>query len=137
MKIRHGFVSNSSTCSFQIYGIQIEEPNIRVILDSKREETDKFLKEENKRIATYIKDFKPYKDLEEYLDNNGYYVLLSVVFPEIRVLSGEREFFFGEDPANMDNDETMGEFKKRISDAAKQFFGESTSCSFIKREYRC
>jgi hypothetical protein len=136
MKIRLGFVSNSSTCSFQIYGVQLEREDINKLLKQNKELVEIFLEEYHKNTLKYKPNAEKYDTLEEFLDDNGYYEILDKILPEIKYLEKE-EYYYGIDPSNMPDDETMGHFKKRIQDNVTELFGDTFKCSFIDKEFSC
>lgn len=112
MKIRYGFVSNSSTSSFMIYG---------VYLDYSTEEIFK------KLIATGVLDPKVI-DSDEYADSD--YETLYSTFSRFREkdLIAENPsdcgWYIGMSPKCIGEDETMKEFKERVSKTLKELLGE-------------
>ena len=92
MKIRRGFVSNSSSTSFTVYGIRLESE-----------------KEFEELTGINLYEFLSTSDLDDLGGNpawdNGLYVGL--------VLSGEFEHTFRSD---MREDETLAQFKQRVRD---------------------
>jgi len=105
VKVRQGFVSNSSTTSFCIYGTDVPQD----ILDALNEEEGlyAFLEQE--------------PDLSiEYGDPNGW---------------PDREIFVGCSLTRMEDDETFGEFKARVAAAIKRLFGDDLSPGIIEVGY--
>lgn len=87
MKIRNGFVSNSSSSSFCLFGIFISDDKVSSYID---------LKEEN-----------DYDDIDLYYLED--YPNLEVYHPD-----GFDGWFIGKSPANMSDNQTLNEFKQEI-----------------------
>jgi len=109
MKIRNGFVSNSSSSSFHIYGTCIDESEIRKILIEKE-------------IAT-----------EEGLDQYGAWEFFGEFESEVGNLSCYPDYdggraYIGRAYSNIGDDETGREFKKSATKAVKKLFGEEVEC---------
>jgi hypothetical protein len=101
MKIRNGFVSNSSSCSFCIYGTYIEDKDLIKKIDDGI--FDKELSKE--KIQTYCMDFV-----------DGIYI--------------------GRELTTMPDNQTMGEFKKQVSEALCSIFNiEDDFCFFEESWY--
>ena len=138
MKIRNGFVSNSSSSSFLIYGTELEESDIDKFLEKLgKEKIDKFLKDEHENQLKWSKEAEPYESLEEYINQNCLSEALDTLLPKVICLAEENEFYYGISPSEMYDDETMREFKKRVEEGAKKLMGKKVKCSFISREYQC
>jgi hypothetical protein len=125
MKIRQGFVSNSSSSSFCLYGLSIDESEIRDALLARgevlnedemeylgeyfyypysyenRKKNGEELTEDDKRIEAkfFSKD-----DGFEYEDVDGYMQFIGISWKNIR------------------DDETGAEFKKRVENKLKELF---------------
>lgn len=120
MKLRRGFVSNSSTTSFCIYGICIDDYDMlqkaadiaKIKCDTKSDDFDSY---EIGEIGEQIAD----KHGLEY--HSG---------PE-----GEG-MYFGKSLSNMKDDETYGEFKKNIAAELLKIFGEKMDCGVIEEAWR-
>ena len=116
MKIRKGFVSNSSSTSFCIYGANIEIDDLKQFLP----ENTNFNKE----------------DWEFGID---WWNINSII---IKQLGKEFSFFFeGEELQNfyigrtlesLEDNETGKQFKKLVEEKIKKFFGEDYECKIIE-----
>lgn len=114
MKIRSGFVSNSSSSSFCLYGIFIEDGKEREYIDLKRESKIK------KSLNEDDEDFSFDEDDDEYNDSSELYDLednsdLLVYHPE-----GFDGWYIGKSPANIGENQTLKEFKQEIVDELKR-----------------
>jgi hypothetical protein len=107
MKIRNGFVSNSSSSSFHIYGIQIDESDFsKMILEKKLTTIEKL---EEQGINEVIWDIVPGLG-GEYIDNWG-------------------SVYFGRYYSGIGDDETGKEFKESTQKALKEFLGDLESAA--------
>jgi len=96
MKIRNGFVSNSSTSSFCIFGVEIEDSDIPSVLDNLG---IKYEKDEDGMF-----DFES-EDWCEHLE--------SIEIPYIHDYENETTYFgFGIE--DMEDDETKKQFQDRV-----------------------
>ena len=117
MKIRAGFVSNSSTSSFCIYGICLEDYDlIQKACDLKKIKCD-----------VESDDFEPYEACEELIEGTGL---------EYRSGPEGEGSYFGISLSNMKDDETYGNFKKRISEKLAEIFGEKMDCDVMEEAWR-
>lgn len=103
MKIRQGFVSNSSTTSFCIYGSWVDVP--RVVEDPNDEDSD------------YLED---YEVLDDICSKHG-----------LSYSSIDSNYAVGLGPDDIKDNETGAQFKKRVQDAISAAFGPH-SCSWIQ-----
>ena len=106
MKIRNGFVSNSSSSSFLIYGIQIDESDMKNFYNS------------------YVEKFSVNKEIiEDEIDDYEYYEMIYEILPrdfEIYYFDEEQEAFIGKNPTEIPNEMTMGDWKKEINEVFKK-----------------
>jgi len=97
MKIRNGFVSNSSSSSFLIYGICMSANDL----------------ESFEKMAEKMEEDGEYVDIEEILNNE-----LTAYSPY------DDNYYIGLSPDKCRDDQTMGDFKKSIEDTLVKHFGE-------------
>lgn len=117
MKKRTGFVSNSSTCSFLIYGVEASISEVTEILlknGSTQEELDS-------------------ECLTEWFgkENNGTQGLYCEVIYEWDAA------YVGRLYQRMDDNETMGEFKNDVAEKVKKLFGKEMKCEEHEGTYPC
>jgi len=135
MKTRIGFVSNSSTTSFIIYGCEIYNEN-----ESKTAQ----------KIFTYLKELpgfselcEKHKLLKEIMDSGKCNDILSLTHPLEKLCGGitiemgqdNTNIYIGRSPCEMKDGETMGEFKQNISKVVKGIFGDDTECDFCEESW--
>jgi hypothetical protein len=114
MKIRSGFVSNSSSSSFCIYGVCIDSWN--KLKDAYQNLTGNMVND----------------------DGDGYYDICDTIqnrtglFYEIDY--GSEYFYFGQQYTNQPDDKTFGQFKEETNNKIKEVFGEDVKASHIEEE---
>jgi len=108
MKVRMGFVSNSSSSSFMIMGICMELDEAKEILLEKVMTSEKV----QKRCDVHCKE-----DLKPYLKGNRFRSVLNEAFSDDMDVEGSYEddyVYFGLSVYKMKDDETLREFKERV-----------------------
>ena len=98
MKIRTGFVSNSSTTSFTIWGMKAKWENLK---DEVREHC-----EDEQHWSDYIETHLEFEGLEIHYDNRMW----------------ETEYYIGVSIENMSDNETYGDFKAHVEELLKKIF---------------
>ena len=116
MKIRIGFVSNSSTTSFCIYGLCLDDYT----------QLQKACDLNNIKCNVEDDDFESYEVCEEIATKNG-----------LEFISGPQGegMFFGKRLSDMKDEETFGQFKKAIEEKLSRIFGEKMDCSVMEEAW--
>jgi len=118
MKLRNGFVSNSSSSSFCLYGYRISNTDIKEFASNFLDEYDKYKTDGDKEI---------YNPLSEKFD---YYSVLSLLDRKYSKSPRDIELacdwdsevcYYGRDPESLRGDETGKEFKESILYMKKLF----------------
>ena len=119
MKIRTGFVSNSSSSSFCIYGTFVETDEFRKIIKKM-----KGLDEENED-EPLIDD---YEDGDQIANKFGL---------EFHSFDGSNGYYFGRSWSSIGNKETGGEFKKSVAKQVAKLLGRKDQCGTHEEAFYC
>ena len=119
MKIRRGFVSNSSSCSFCIYGVSIEPQKL---CEKLVENGIELTKEDKEDIYDWF-DSKKNKLTEKLEIQYG---------PEY----GEGDLYIGKEWNSIPDDQTGKEFKKEIEEKIGKLIGKDTKCFTHEEAWR-
>lgn len=119
MKIRSGFVSNSSSTSFLIFGVIMEIPDIE-------EKVEEYSKVDLKTKIYYNENMtqRQKQMMDDTLDNyelDSMEIVEEILFPDMEVIvppDGDIAYI-GKSPVSMRDDETMGEFKDKVRNRLK------------------
>lgn len=95
MKVRNGFVSNSSSTSFSIYGVCLEREELKKILDKTAEAVDVVMDD-------------PDRDLSQELENQLEKTFLGI-YP-----SENDSFYIGREWSSIGGKETGNEFTRKV-----------------------
>lgn len=120
MKIRTGFVSNSSSSSFCIYGVCKEFSEI--IGNTPKEKLYEVLS------ASFDETVENEEQLDEIIDEYGFYEVIECIFPdnsdlEFHIPEYEDCVYIGASWSSIKDDETGAEFKEKVRREIKEEFG--------------
>ncbi|MDD5651742.1 MAG: hypothetical protein PHF86_15205 [Candidatus Nanoarchaeia archaeon] len=144
MKIRKGFVSNSSTSSFLIYGTAIDSEDRDVILINEikklktieefksvykytDEEIYNIIHQENQTVDQIIENFT-----EEY---EGEWEDLKCD-SDLFLGTSDVGYCIGKSPSSAPNDITFGDWKKQIEEETSELLGKKVKCGWIDKAWR-
>ena len=121
MKVRSGFVSNSSSSSFCIYGTTVTD----------RDALNELYK---KLCPPTTGDGEEEDDIECYDQCELISEKIGVGF----VCDSESDYFyFGDEYSYQPDEQTFGQFRKNIEESIKTNFGEEYKCSHQEGEICC
>lgn len=123
MKIRTGFVSNSSTSSFCIYGSSI---SFDVLANYMKE--NKLLPEEDLEI---IEGYAPYELAELFFDK-----IEDINNDNMTFHSVEDELYLGRNWKDIKDDETGKQLKESVDNFFKNVLKQDTKCETIEMTWR-
>lgn len=116
MKVRSGFVSNSSSSSFLIYGAWVDVSKVKDMLKSKLSEEDlKELEEDPYMLGEFADSLPMYYHFDYESDACA----------------------FGRSFSSIKDDETGKGFKDSVKEKLREMFGEDVKCDTIRHEYYC
>lgn len=116
MKVRAGFVSNSSSSSFCIYGTSMDLSDV----------IEK-IKESN---------LVPEEKLERMEENDEWYNLGELLEKKtgLSTYQSENDFWIGREWSDIDDDETGRQFKENVKAKLEKAFGPDVECGTYEEE---
>lgn len=136
MKVRKGFVSNSSSSSFMIYGYCASEGEIKKRLrNGKAAGLKKLVKEHFKehKASSYYKN----ETLKEFMFVSDYdfFELLECVLDLEIHQPPDDDYYIGKSWDSMNDDQTKKEFETYVEKRLKELFGEDISVSTLQESW--
>lgn len=151
MKVRIGFVSNSSSSSFCAYGVSLdwyEVDPVKLALGIKKNFPERYKelfsvegedREDYDDIemwdkALELEDENVSEEMEEFLDNQKFDLVYMIESDRLDILVGEEVMYIGKRYDGCDDDLTFGEFRdiacKDIRDLCLSEYGFEDSLDF-------
>jgi hypothetical protein len=140
MKIRNGFVSNSSSCSFLIYGMSFDPSDLSENqLKSVKEQCINILKNYNsdneyfkRKAKNILKDLLTIDDEEFMCDFHEYMREIIDFNDDLDFYDYQGECYIGEEPTKADDNLTFGEWKKSVEEDIKFLIPFSEKFTWIE-----
>jgi len=137
MKVKADFVTNSSTTSFVAWGVMVGYDKLRehsLLLDLMYERYVNWSKQHDRDVISmddWVKDLACEHELKQWLDavlTNSKSELQTCRVPD------DCNLYIGISPFNMRDDETFGNFKKRIEESLSKL-GLPTNAGHIEEAW--
>ncbi len=131
MKIRQGFVSNSSSSSFLIYGAALEE------FEEKIELAKKLFPTLSKEQTRYVSD-EAFEDIDRIDEDDAYEILgaslgmMGLVMESVYY----EAFYVGRSWSTVGDEETGAQFKQDVEKKLEKLFGREVECSTLEQAWR-
>jgi hypothetical protein len=138
MKIRQGFVSNSSSSSFCIYGITVEESEVKEALIAKGATEEDFADGLYEFFDSWSYDYKKREGkltAEDIAEQEAKFFQPGDGF-DFHSPYDYGEIYLGVEWSSIGDDETGSQFRARIEAKLTELFGKETSCSTLEEAWR-
>jgi len=137
MKTRQGFVSNSSTSSFCIYGAEVDVGIVADFMNVIFEKDAEF----NKKIKS-----SGFAGMQEAINDSSIFEYVHIVEQylskeagkgfSVHYISGCEDYcYIGRSYSSIADDETGGDFKKSVSETISKFFGKEIKVKHIEEAW--
>ena len=145
MKIRKGFVSNSSSSSFCIYGAMVDQGELveALVNAAKLEDVQKNIlesfnryKDKEEKVSSWEDFLKEVESLEEYFSDDTYYLFDEFVDIEIFSITYDYDYYVGRSFDTIGDDETGREFKESTEKKLAEIFGKELKCGHHEEAWR-
>ena len=139
MKIRQGFVSNSSSSSFCIYGITVDESEVKEALIAKgatEEELSDGLYEYFDNWSYNHKKREGKLTEEDIAEYENKFFKPEDGFETHNPWDYGEEIYLGVEWSTIGDDETGSQFRARIEAKLTELFGKETPCGTLEEAWR-
>jgi len=137
MKIRTGFVSNSSSTSFVIYGVRINREDLIIKITDNEKLEERIVKFAQKRWDEYhLPEIEKPEKVQD-IPNWQLPIVLEEVFPKnLKVYKAPWDaLYIGRNWEEIGNDETGGQLKDCVQRMFKYIFGVTIKCETIRETW--
>jgi len=131
MKKRNGFVSNSSTQSFFIYGVSFDDDEtfMKRVKENVSDGLKQLILEENNKNAQGSQWTQEFDNFDKYMESlENWYDLFSALKNVAEGISIDQppydSIYIGVSPSAIKDDETGREFKERVKTFIRSLLGE-------------
>ena len=135
MKLRTGFVSNSSSSSFVVYGTSFDDASdfIKLVIKNDDKLKAKIEKHVKEQYGESGEDGEP-ATLEDIIEDD-YYEILEIILEDIGMEYTTPEdggVMIGVSPFDIKDDETGAQFKARVKAEIEKIVGKKVKCEAIE-----